>query len=247
MPSWRYVVQRLSLTLGAGTSAVGLKYGRPTIIIPFFGDQRFWGESVQRAGAGPAPIPYKELTGAVLAEAIQYASSEEVRAAAAEMGRRIRSENAEEAGVRSFHRHLPLRHMRCEIDRTKLALWWCDKHCIRLSGAAAALLVEQRKLVWRDLIPHRESAIGELKLGSIEYATNRHYSDPFTAGGGAIYDLVSQTLTSSGQMFYAPHRGLKGLLYDVPKGELRVALCSRKRAFRLLGRCTKVSRTYLVY
>ena len=28
---------------GAGTTAIGMKMGKPTIIVPFFGDQPFWG------------------------------------------------------------------------------------------------------------------------------------------------------------------------------------------------------------
>ncbi|EGO21898.1 hypothetical protein SERLADRAFT_397454 [Serpula lacrymans var. lacrymans S7.9] len=27
---------------GAGTTAVGLRMGRPTVVVPFFGDQPFW-------------------------------------------------------------------------------------------------------------------------------------------------------------------------------------------------------------
>jgi sterol 3beta-glucosyltransferase len=31
---------------GAGTTSTALRYGRPNIIIPFFGDQPFWGQTV---------------------------------------------------------------------------------------------------------------------------------------------------------------------------------------------------------
>jgi UDP:flavonoid glycosyltransferase YjiC (YdhE family) len=30
---------------GAGTTAIGLAKGRPTVVVPFFGDQGFWGKS----------------------------------------------------------------------------------------------------------------------------------------------------------------------------------------------------------
>ena len=42
---------------GAGTTAAGIATGKPTIVIPFFGDQPFWGAMVARAGAGPVPYP----------------------------------------------------------------------------------------------------------------------------------------------------------------------------------------------
>lgn len=47
---------------GAGTTATGLYAGKPTFIVPFFGDQPFWGAAVHRAGAGPAPVPIDNLT-----------------------------------------------------------------------------------------------------------------------------------------------------------------------------------------
>jgi UDP:flavonoid glycosyltransferase YjiC (YdhE family) len=37
---------------GSGTTAAGLRAGKPTIIKPFFGDQRFWGEQVEKMKVG---------------------------------------------------------------------------------------------------------------------------------------------------------------------------------------------------
>ena len=55
---------------GAGTMAAGIALGRPTVIVPFFGDQPFWGAMIARAGAGPLPISYKQLTPERLSTAI---------------------------------------------------------------------------------------------------------------------------------------------------------------------------------
>lgn len=44
---------------GAGTTAAGLRAGKPSVIVPFFGDQPFWGDRVHALGAGPAPVPRK--------------------------------------------------------------------------------------------------------------------------------------------------------------------------------------------
>jgi hypothetical protein len=40
------------------------------MIVPFFGDQQFWGSMIGEAGAGAKPVPYKSLTAEKLAEGI---------------------------------------------------------------------------------------------------------------------------------------------------------------------------------
>jgi UDP:flavonoid glycosyltransferase YjiC (YdhE family) len=64
---------------GAGTTAAGIATGKPTVVIPFFGDQPFWGAMVARAGAGPVPIPFKQLTADKLAAAITEALKPETQ------------------------------------------------------------------------------------------------------------------------------------------------------------------------
>lgn len=46
---------------GAGTVAAALGAGKPVVTVPFYGDQRFWGRRVAALGAGPPPIPRREL------------------------------------------------------------------------------------------------------------------------------------------------------------------------------------------
>ena len=47
---------------GAGTTSTGLRFGKPTLIIPFAGDQPFWGNLVWQRGCGPKPVPRSRLT-----------------------------------------------------------------------------------------------------------------------------------------------------------------------------------------
>lgn len=56
---------------GAGTTAAGLRAGVPNAVVPFFGDQPFWGHRVQQLGVGPAPMPRKTLTADQLTRAIE--------------------------------------------------------------------------------------------------------------------------------------------------------------------------------
>jgi sterol 3beta-glucosyltransferase len=85
---------------GASTTAAGLKAGVPSIIIPFFGDQPFWGQRVADLGVGSKPIPRKQLTAERLAVAIQEAiTNENMRQRAVQLGRNIQSENGVESAA----------------------------------------------------------------------------------------------------------------------------------------------------
>ena len=46
---------------GAGSTAAGLRYGKPTLVIPFAGDQSFWANRVWKSGCGPRPISRDQL------------------------------------------------------------------------------------------------------------------------------------------------------------------------------------------
>jgi sterol 3beta-glucosyltransferase len=56
---------------GAGTTAACLRAGVPSVIVPSFGDQFFWGWRIHELGIGAKPIPRKKLTTQKLADALQ--------------------------------------------------------------------------------------------------------------------------------------------------------------------------------
>lgn len=92
---------------GAGTTAAGLRAGRPTVICPFFGDQPFWGRRVATLGAGPQPIPQRRLTAARLAAAIAAAVGDPAIAArAAALGEAIRAEDGVATAVGLIEAHV---------------------------------------------------------------------------------------------------------------------------------------------
>ncbi|CEM26909.1 unnamed protein product [Vitrella brassicaformis CCMP3155] len=105
---------------GAGTTAAGLRAGRPTIVVPFFGDQFFWGEMVKRFGAGPAPIAGTRMTQKAFAEAIRHCQRDDTKANAAILAEQMARENGVEEGVAAFHRQLPLDLLQCEVCRQAL-------------------------------------------------------------------------------------------------------------------------------
>lgn len=79
---------------GAGTTAAGLRAGKPTVICPFVADQPFWGRQVAELGVGPSPIPQRKLTAENLARAIREAvTSTQMQRRAAELGAKIQAED----------------------------------------------------------------------------------------------------------------------------------------------------------
>ena len=79
---------------GAGTTAEGLRAGKPAVICPTtLNDQVFWGRRVAGLGAGPEPVPQRKLTVERLTGAIRVAVGDRgMRERAAELGREIRVE-----------------------------------------------------------------------------------------------------------------------------------------------------------
>ncbi|KAF5955215.1 hypothetical protein HYC85_008071 [Camellia sinensis] len=92
---------------GAGTTATGLRAGCPTTIVPFFGDQFFWGDRLYQKGLGPTPIPLSQLSVGALSDAIRFMLKPEVKSRAMEVAKLIENEDGVVAAVDAFHRHLP--------------------------------------------------------------------------------------------------------------------------------------------
>lgn len=79
---------------GVGTTGAGLRAGIPAVIVPFFGDQAFWGRQVRALGVGIDPIPRRSLHANQLSYAIRIAATHgPMRERAAALGARIRSED----------------------------------------------------------------------------------------------------------------------------------------------------------
>ncbi len=88
---------------GAGTTHAGLRAGAPTVVVPFFTDQPFWGARVAELGVGPRPIPRRELSSDRLATALCRVTRDPVmRARASAIGSRIRAEDGVANAVRAL-------------------------------------------------------------------------------------------------------------------------------------------------
>jgi sterol 3beta-glucosyltransferase len=79
---------------GAGTTAAGLRAGRPTVICPFIIDQPLWGARIHALGVGSQPIPQKKLTADKLAAALrEVTTNPSIREKAEALGEKIRAED----------------------------------------------------------------------------------------------------------------------------------------------------------
>src|SRR5262249_21741087 len=65
---------------GTGTTGDAIAAGIPSVVVPFFGAQRFWGSRIADLGLGPRPIPRQRLTVDGLAAAIAAATDPAGRA-----------------------------------------------------------------------------------------------------------------------------------------------------------------------
>jgi UDP:flavonoid glycosyltransferase YjiC (YdhE family) len=91
---------------GAGTTGAGLRAGVPSLLTPFEGDQHAWADCVLKLGVGPRVPGIKRLTPEKLAEAIGIAVNDStMRARAAALGEKIRTENGIARAVEVTERH----------------------------------------------------------------------------------------------------------------------------------------------
>lgn len=93
---------------GSGTTAYGLRSGVPSMAIPFLFDQYFWGRRIAALGAGPLPIPFRQLNSKQLAKAIESAISDhDMRKRADSLGQKLRAEDGIIEAVKIIENQVP--------------------------------------------------------------------------------------------------------------------------------------------
>ena len=136
---------------GAGTTAAGLAAGKPSVVVPFFGDQEFWGKTVAQAGAGPQPIPFRTLSSANLAAAIVSALEPAVSHHASLLATKMRAERGAETAAQNFQDQLPLRFMGCCLAPRRTAVWRLRPGEVKMSALAAIVLRKEGLIRLKDL------------------------------------------------------------------------------------------------
>ncbi len=94
---------------GAGTTAAGIRAGVPSVIVPFGGDQPYWGDCVYKLGIGTKPISCKKLTVENYSRALNTAVSDEsMQNRAAEYGKKLRDETGTANAINIIEKYLSL-------------------------------------------------------------------------------------------------------------------------------------------
>jgi hypothetical protein len=185
---------------GAGTTAAGLRAGKPTIIVPFFGDQFFWGNIIEKSGAGPCPLPGKSITAAELAEAFRFVHQPTARAAAERIRLAMAKENGCKSAVRAFHAHLPIDRMRSDLESTFAACYRIDGLNIQISLPVVHVLVSAGVI---DITQVRSHPIKKWQFNhdhhirTITHTASEHIKKSFS---NLIFDTdmsLRQTVSSS--------------------------------------------------
>ncbi|GJC83735.1 sterol 3-beta-glucosyltransferase UGT80A2 [Colletotrichum liriopes] len=186
---------------GAGTTACGLRYGKPTTIVPFFGDQPFWGAVVAEAGAGPDPIPYRSLTSQKLIHAIQFCLAPEAVIAARQLADSMRMENGVQAAVDAFHANLPKEKMACDFfsDQPASLAYGRGKKQVKMCKPVASILVKNGKVERKQLQTYRS------KPTNIE---NQRW-DPLTAISAASLSTIVKMAGATADIIVKPFEQYK--------------------------------------
>lgn len=112
-------------------------------------------------GAGPSPTPIAQLSTESLASAIDFCLTPSAKAAAQTISSQMRRDNGVEAAVASFHRHLPVDAMTCDLLPANAARWVYHPksrsgkaQAIKLSDDALQVLMQSHELKSSDVEPY---------------------------------------------------------------------------------------------
>jgi hypothetical protein len=183
---------------------------------------------VARAGAGPDPIPHKQLSSDNLAHAINFCLKPESLERASELASKISKERGSDMGAQSFHQYLEPDRLRCTLAPSRAAVWRIKRTQIRLSAFAACTLANANLLDFQDLKLFRAQ----------EHYTDEGPRDPISGGfttacrafytmGLGIVEFPGETYKAL-QMPFGPSRqqsqaSLPTTATEASRGQLRRA------------------------
>ena len=112
---------------GAGTTAVGLYNGCPTLIVSFFGDQPFWGSRMEELGVG-ATLPASSVTVENLSLALtEIATSTSMMENAKSIGEQLQKEDGTSNAADIIYRNVA----KCDADNKAKQFKFTTNHVVK--------------------------------------------------------------------------------------------------------------------
>ena len=145
---------------------------------------------IARAGAGPYPIPYKQLTVKKLVNAINFRLRPESLERAKELARKIAAERGCDVGAQSFHQFLEVDRLRCVLAPSRAAVWRIRRIRVNLSAFAACTLANANLPDFHDLKLFRPK----------EYETDEDPWDPFSGFEAGVFGAFSNMVKGLAEM-----------------------------------------------
>eukprot|EP01038_Epipyxis_sp_PR26KG_P006179 gene6179-8510_t len=221
---------------GAGTTSAGLRAGNPTFICPFFGDQHFWAEMVNRAGAGPPGCPISKLTTSILISAFQQLLLDDTKQNVAELSKKMLAEDGVEKGKASFYRNLPIGNMVCEVSifnnkAVNLARVYCQSCDLKMSLEVDEI-VHRKSELYNDhiRIPFRPSRWGIVPPKTVVDGLQQGLGVAMAEFAGGVWDLFAKPI--EGGM----NNGIKGIACGMAVGMKNVVTRPVKGGKEMVGR-----------
>ncbi|KAF5845603.1 hypothetical protein GGP41_009386 [Bipolaris sorokiniana] len=195
---------------GAGTTACGLLNACPTSIIPFFGDQPFWGDMVAAAGAGPRPVHHTSLTEENFTVIIETLLDPNTKRSAEAIAAKMRCEQGVKRAVESFHSNLPQKNLACSLLPTESGVWMYDAKALKKQGKRATEGIRLSPKAITVLSKHKLLDLTKLNLQhSNPFCLGTERWDPLTATSSSILASVVDFSHGFGTLVSAPVKAYK--------------------------------------
>ena len=197
---------------GAGTTAAGLRYGLPTFVCPFFGDQFMWGEFVHRAGVGPKPTPVIFLTTEILTEKLRELTSVTIQKEAVALSGQMNAEDGVMAALDHFWSDLPCDSLMCSLGlimgKSLLAKYRIKGLDIPISKEVASVIVDDKdegRIHTRIPLGNNVQKLVKSVVGKVENIDERivpHGTTTYSLRHQGGYDNFSRGLVTTSMEFF---------------------------------------------
>ena len=200
---------------GAGTTAAGLRYGLPTFVCPFFGDQFMWGEFCFRSGVGPSPCPVIQLSTEILIDKLRELSDPRIKEAASRLSIAMEEEDGVMGALDHFWSALPRDSMMCSIGLImgkSLLAKYRIKNLIPVSHEVASVIANCNNKSFRiprnDMEQDARKLVGSVGRQVVQETTRRndklvpHGTTTYALRHRGGYDSICHGLTTCALEFW---------------------------------------------